>query len=509
MIILYDPSSDDFSNNGVCVLQPTMCEVEEEAGGMYELRLTHPITGDQRANAIQHGMLIKAPVPARETPLIQITAEGHEVQAEHEIWKVTETTASLWTQPKSQYPAWASDTVYSAGAKRRYSGKSYQAVVPVINVPPPGGGWKAIPAPSSVIKKLYQNNELLYIAQADSTWSKVTESTGITGYMYTSGIEYLRTEPYIPELPSYQTAVQPRKIKDQLFRIYHIEVDSKSRTLSVEARHVFYDLLGNIIKDYRAVKQNPQDVLNAISADLCNEHDFMFYTNLTGEVSSECALKNGVEALLDTEIGIVPKTGAQLIRDNFDVFVLQNADVDRGVRIEYGKNMLGIKVKENRSVTTRIIPVGKDENGKNLKLPEIFVDSQYIDNYPIPYARVIFYDDVQVKAATEEEEAVTTEDAYGLLREKVAAEYAAKCDIPDIEVEVEYILLGDTVEYAAFKDLQQVFLYDIIVAKYRPMNLAFAMQVTGDVYDAILERFKKTKLSNKLNISDAGTFWSM
>jgi phage minor structural protein len=328
--------------------------------------------------------------------------------------------------------------------------------------------------------------------------------------MKNADIEYLRTEPYVPTLPSYQTVVPSRKIRDQLFRIYNIETDSKNREVYVDARHIFYDLLGNVIKDYNAVDQNPQDVLNAISLDLCNEHGFNFYTNLTGTISSECALKSAVDVLLDLDTGIVPLKNAQLIRDNFDVFILQNTEIDRGMRIEYGKNMLGIKVTEDQSnVITRIIPIGKTIDSSKLKLPEVYVDSANVVNYPTPYAKAFTYDDVQVKAATETEPEVTEAQAYELLRGKVAEEYAKHCDLPEIDVDVEYVHLGDTEEYAAFKELQKVFLYDTVSAKYNPMGMEFSMQIIGYVYDAILQRFKKTKIANKLYKKNTTAFWSM
>lgn len=45
-ITVYDMCADQksfFESNGICILQPTKCEITEELNGMYELILTHPI----------------------------------------------------------------------------------------------------------------------------------------------------------------------------------------------------------------------------------------------------------------------------------------------------------------------------------------------------------------------------------------------------------------------------------------------------------------------------------
>lgn len=712
MITLHEPSAENWAGNGICVLLPAECEVEEAAGGMYELMLKHPIGDDLRARAIQRGYLIKAPVPRMETPLIQISAEGHEGQAEHEIWKV-KTGAGVYSKPTAGFSAWSAAAEYGYGDKVAYKGKSYKwngPLLPQTTPAPPGGYWIATPAPSSTLANLKADAEVVYHGSTNGTWSRVTTSGGVTGYMKTSGIEYLRTEPYIPAHPSRQNVVQPRQVREQLFRVYSVETDSAAQMVTARARHISYDLIGNVIKNYRAVNASPQDALDAIALDFVNDNDFSFYTNLTGTVSSECTMKNGIEALLDPDIGIVPQKNARLIRDNFDLFLLDNptdpvttgADLtvktvaaqagsgtpsptniraitgktpvtvtvnsaphaltpqsalygmagaedeigndghethktavktltgtetwsyeassgrfymsfsgkltrqsttalaplkcshfstdynnldndltireggttdvmfkysqmagsvtawkswlaaeyaadtpvqvlyhlaapttaqgaateieihggdtvtsadgtviinnytkvrlpgDRGVRISYGKNLLTLKSPEDEGdIVTRIIPLGKDKDGKPLRLPELYVDSQYKDDHPVIYAKPIEYD-VQVKDATDDEEAVTEEDAFEMLREKAAEDFAKGCDLPDIDVAVDFVQLGDTEEYKAYRDLQQVFLYDTVTVDYAPMGMTFAMQVKGYTFDAVKNRYKKVVLGTKL-----------
>ena len=43
MITIYAPEAQDFSTLGLGALAPYECTVEEQAGGMYELTMTHPM----------------------------------------------------------------------------------------------------------------------------------------------------------------------------------------------------------------------------------------------------------------------------------------------------------------------------------------------------------------------------------------------------------------------------------------------------------------------------------
>ena len=68
-ICIYAPDAQDFSTNGLGILTPLECTIEEQAGGMYELKLVHPIDYAGRWTHIQTGCVIKAPAPVRESPL--------------------------------------------------------------------------------------------------------------------------------------------------------------------------------------------------------------------------------------------------------------------------------------------------------------------------------------------------------------------------------------------------------------------------------------------------------
>ena len=76
LITIHPANADDFSTLGIGALQPVEAVVEEQAGAMYQLTLTHPMDSRGRWRHLQKYNIIKAPAPTRETPEIAIDGES-------------------------------------------------------------------------------------------------------------------------------------------------------------------------------------------------------------------------------------------------------------------------------------------------------------------------------------------------------------------------------------------------------------------------------------------------
>ena len=74
MITIHAADATDFSSLGLGALAPSKLEIEERAGGMFELRMTHPMDEAGKWHSIDQWRIIKAPAPVRETPLVEM---GH------------------------------------------------------------------------------------------------------------------------------------------------------------------------------------------------------------------------------------------------------------------------------------------------------------------------------------------------------------------------------------------------------------------------------------------------
>jgi len=58
------------------------------------------------------------------------------------------------------------------------------------------------------------------------------------------------------------------KADGQLFRIYHVSKNSKRQILSVNARHIFYDLAFSFIEDIRPTNLNCQQALDMVLGEI-------------------------------------------------------------------------------------------------------------------------------------------------------------------------------------------------------------------------------------------------
>lgn len=162
------------------------------------------------------------------------------------------------------------------------------------------------------------------------------------------------------------------QIKNQYFRIYEVE---KSLTeVKVSARHISYDLMYNVTR-YR--KEGETSLLSAIRGILSDtntfaNHDFNAYSNLLDmRAGLEYRGINPINAFLDETTGICALYNADIVRDNYDLVFMNDAGQNRGIRIEYGKNLSGVTYKVSTDkVVTRIVPFSKNKDKTTLYLKE-------------------------------------------------------------------------------------------------------------------------------------------
>ena len=89
----------------------------------------------------------------------------------------------------------------------------------------------------------------------------------------------MRTEVTPGQGEAVNEVVEPRQLRDQPFRIYRVvpELDK----ITVYARHVFYDLMDNMIRKYEpSATTTGANVAQGIASGCLSEHDFTFYSDL-------------------------------------------------------------------------------------------------------------------------------------------------------------------------------------------------------------------------------------
>ena len=459
-IFVYAPNADDFDCLGECgPLTPTKCVHIEDANGMSEITLEHPIDENNRWSFLQTGYILKAEVPVRTCPEV---AEGGAVVTALEKWtvKMSATKGQRYLYSKA-----------SGGKKKKLL--------------PPG-------------------TEVVVTKKGASRYKAKTRKH--SGWIAIEALENMVTLT-VPEDPNAIEQVVPAwTVRPQLFRINEAVVGDDG--VSVKAQHIFYDLLGNVTT---YVADNPSCVsaLSGILDGCAVAHEFEGYTNmLDTRIIDPWTRVSPVEALLNPESGLIARWGGELVRDDEEFYVLNRAGMNRGVRIAYGKNLLGVDCTINQTdVITRIMPVGQTKKGKPLLLAagtytvdgaSVTIDSTLTvaasnaDDYPTPHVFVLDVGKEAKAAGTSAAQILAAR--VKMIRAALHKFADEECNLPSVNLKVDFIALGDTEEYAQYRQLEDVYLYDSVRIYHPKIAVDVTAQVSRVEFDCLQERFNGIEL---------------
>ena len=446
-IYVYPANCEDFTNFGlVGALTPTSCLFEEEANGLSEITLEHPIDALGRYTQLATNNILMVEVPVRTTPEI----DGNSIVTSVEKWTVGKNASK------------ANRTLYKKRTGR------------------------------TKIKVLSGGTSVTMVNNYADGRCKVKCKYG-TGYMEKDGLED-RVEIKIADNSQSIESVEPAwTVKPQFFRIYSVEKSLVG--VAVMARHISYDLLYNVTTYAKTGSVTCAAALAGIMNNCVAAHDFEAYTNLvTARTGIDWTRRNPIDALLNPENGLAARYGASLVRDNWELYVLHDPGLNRGVTVEYGKNMTGITYTESfDSVVTRIIPVGETKDGTPLLLSgnSPWVDSPRINDYPVIYAQQLKCSDCKVGTDVD-----SNSKAYAEMRKQANAVFENGGDLPSVEMSVEFVNLGDTAEYAQYKDLERCFLWDYVIVRHKLHNIDVTARIVSIRWNCLLDRMETMEIGS-------------
>ena len=503
MIHVYDRSNTDFDKMGNAILSPVSGKLKQVAGGSYDLTMECALDPEGKWEHLVPGAILKVPVP-EETIENAFAGESADIY-------VTNTSTALRDTASAggavTYDAWNPNEDYTVGSKVTVTGwshKNYQCVFfdemsPQRQVPPYNSSWwKPISDGTeggAAVVTLPAGTELYYVSTVDASWFEMSTYYGVTGYIQQSDVTFSRhVDP---------SEVKSRVITEQLFRITERTINNDTQKISVTGVHVSYDLGAILIRDVNLVQASPGAALGRMMSGLMSGYRGVIATNITSSSATytgNIAGKNGIYALLDPDKGIVKTFDAKFTRDNWDVFMMEKVSTDRGFRIIYGKNSRGITWKRSSAnLVTRVVPVAKDETGKDLYLPEVFIDSTRINDYPVPrMERLNVQGQVGHNKGLGDDSTWSLSDLYDEMRAKAGDRFSVdKADRVLDEVTVEFEQLGDTAENAWLKELEKILLYDTVkVYDSEKIGLSATLYVSELEWDFVRKKVTAAKLTN-------------
>lgn len=313
-----------------------------------------------------------------------------------------------------------------------------------------------------------------------------------TGYVQKSVLDEMnvRTVQVPANFAGLEAVDVPTRLMDQLFEIY--DVDEQDEYVEISARHIFYRNLKNntLWKPTEDTDYTAAAVMRNVMSNAMFESEFDVATDCTDTKPGkefDFERKNLVECFLDPENGICAKFGLSMIRDNSRFYCLKNVGYDRGYLVESGKNLIGVDRHENQDgVATRVAPYGKTAKGEIVWLDhngKKYIDSQYIDTYASP--KLELYDTgLQIG-----KDGVTADNIQAKLLEAGQKRFSEdEIDKPEVTMTINFISLGDTEEFAQYRDLDKVYLYDILTIRDAKRGYNYSAQVIGVEHDILTGR---------------------
>ena len=187
----------------------------ETLNGEWELTLVHDIDERGKWTRLSEGCILRAPVPAAMTPSVDLVTQQYQTSTyDVQIYKITTKSGPLHL--------------------RSGSGTNYK-----------------------ILGKYKKGREVIVLNKTTSSWYEVTAPDGKHGYMASQYLTFQRTETQTVQtnVGFRNQVIEARQLRDQPFRIYRVvpELDK----VTVYARHIFYDLLDNMLK---SLKPSPSAV---------------------------------------------------------------------------------------------------------------------------------------------------------------------------------------------------------------------------------------------------------
>lgn len=423
------------------------CTVTETLNGEWELTLVHDIDERGKWTRLSEGCILRSPVPAAMTPSVGLVTQQYQTSTyDVQIYKITTKSGPLHL--------------------RSGTGTNYR-----------------------ILGKYKKGREIIVLNKTTSSWYEVTAPDGKHGYMASQYLTFQRTETQTVQtnVGFHNQVIEARQLRDQPFRIYRVvpELDK----VTVYARHIFYDLLDNMVK---SLKPSPSavgaSVVQSLSGACLSSHDFSFYSDLTSTAEDvEWENINPVEAMLG-ENGLVSKYGAELARDWYDVFLVRRVGNNTDVSIREKKNLTGISYDvDETDVVTRIMPTGEDADGNILYLPELYIDSPNLNAYTHP--KWIHLPVSEAKEVTDGDEPKSKTQCYAEMRKAAQDEYAKGCDLPTITLKVDFVNCSDAEEYRQYAALTDIFLGDSVRVIARRIGVEVSMRMTQYTYDCMTKKY--------------------
>ncbi|CEK35774.1 Gp14 protein,Phage-related protein,phage minor structural protein, N-terminal region [[Clostridium] sordellii] len=297
-----------------------------------------------------------------------------------------------------------------------------------------------------------------------------------------------------------------KRFKNQLFRVYNIK-KSLNNTIIAYANHISFDLRNNFIPIVNLKNVSCMTALNTMAKSMALENSFIFETDITHSADFTVERVDVLSALGGIRGSIIDTfgNGANIVRDNFKISILQNVGYDNNILISYKKNLLDLNFEDGKEVITGIYPYVQFSEGIN---SETQINKEILE-LPEKYLYIEGHENAKVKKVIgvdfSENKDINTVDKLREAGNKYLKNLAK--DMPSIKV--KFVDKENLNEFENVSQLQTLDLYDTVIVRYILLGINYKTKINKVVYDVLKEEYeeielgeKRTNLASSLNDKD-------
>ena len=278
--------------------------------------------------------------------------------------------------------------------------------------------------------------------------------------------------------------------RPQPFRIYNISKPTNG-IVTINAEHISYWLSGILVRPFEA--NGAYEAFRELKNKSIGMNPFNFTTTNYSNAKIKVDVPKNIRSILGGQEGsILDICGGEFEFDRYNVKLHENRGRDRGFVVSYGKNLTGIKCEEKTQgiVTSCVAYWTKETDGERETVIGHIVGTDFS-----------YYDRMEaLDCSFDFDEKPTVEQ----LNEKAEKYIQENENAPYFSVSVEFVNLGDTVEYSQYKNLETVELCDTITINHPIYGISVKEKVVKTVFDVLTEKYKRIDIG-KLRTTIAKT----
>lgn len=283
---------------------------------------------------------------------------------------------------------------------------------------------------------------------------------------------------------------KPNDLSDpQAFRIYRITIPING-IITIYAEHISYDLINIGVIPFSLINVAPQMAIDTLLKNTVLPHNFTFKTDYDVAKDFEVKKPQSVRACLGGTQGSLLNTwGGEFEWDNFSIILHKGRGSNKGVVIEYGKNLTKLDHDSDISeVYTDILPYAVISSGDGNDVVCTLSEQILSITSTLTKRKTLIKD---MTDSFDNDEEITEEK----LREKTLKYIGDNpLGVENPTITISFEPLWKQPEYSAL--LERVSLCDTVTVKHTEIGVSVKTKVIKTTYNTLLEKYTSITLGS-------------